>query len=163
MIEKFINALWSILYIFIGWVLGLLSVEFNFRRTRELEKKKILQVKVEELVKLMYELSDEYTQISSEILAYTEVGKEINLKGINANTLLFIRTLITFYFPELKTLYEELEGKKKEFSEMIVSWLKKDQAFRKEIAAEIFVKSKEIDKVCEKVISSSTTIAQRLL
>jgi len=169
MIENLKSSLLAVFLLIVGWFLGLITTKFTFKQTRELEKRKILREKIEELAKLVYKLEDEYKQISTRIVTNAETGKEINLEDlISTNTLPpfpLISILIDFYFPELKTEYNELINKKEEFGKKVITFLKeKDKTNRKRIAGEIFLSElDEIDKICEKIISSSGKIAQRLL
>jgi len=75
-----------------------------------------------------------------------------------------IRILTDFYFPELKTEYNELVNKKKEFGEQVVTFFKEeDKTNRKRTAAVLLSESSKINEICEKIISSSGKIAQKLL
>jgi len=167
MLESFKNSLWALLYIFIGWLLGLLSAEFNFKKTRELEKKKTLQAKIEELAELVDRTYKEDQQIWIEIPLF----KEINLENIKRLMPFVIdpshkrvRIMIDFYFPELKTEYEELINNHAHFMNQVLYLAEeKNQANREKILEEGGLALDEVKKVCDRMISSSSKIAQKLL
>jgi len=164
MIENLKSFLPAVLLVAIGWLLNFITMKVTFKQTRELEKKKILREKIEELAKLVYKIKDIYRNISMKIIVNAVTNGEI--KDMSENVLPFplIRVLIDFYFPELKAEYNELADKKKEFGDQVVTFLKeKGQTRRKEIAGKIYSESDEIDEICEKIISSSSKIAQKLL
>jgi len=180
MLEKFINALLSNLDIIIGWALGLLSglllAEYNFKKTKELEKKKNLQAKIEELAKLIYKIKQECTRIWTETrtnrvtITKNGVSTEINLKNIEdalksiKDVVPLLYLLINFYFPELKSEYNKLSNKKENVNKLLVPfYLREDEERCREAAEKMNDTVKNIETICDNITSSSTTIAQRLL
>ncbi len=77
MIENLKSFLLPVLLIAIGWLLGLITTKFTFKQTRELEKRKILREKIEELAKLVYKIKDEYRDISMKIIVNAVTNGEI--------------------------------------------------------------------------------------
>ncbi len=162
------DLLVPILYITIGWFLNFVTTTFILKKNHELEKKKILREKIEELAKVVYELEEMYKQILAKILVNAETNEKIDSEGLvrkdTLPSLLLSKILIYFYFPELKPEYNLLIKEKDRIGKKILDFLKEDDKVkRKKMAAEILYESDKISKLCDKVIFLSEKIAQKLL
>jgi hypothetical protein len=175
MVENLKSYLPAVFLLIVGWLLGLITTKFTFKQTRELEKRKILREKIEELAKLTYKIKQEYTQIRNEtrtnkvVITKSGVSTGINLKNINdasksiedAFPLLYL--LINFYFHELKSEYNELLNKKEEINKSLaILYLGKDEE-RCKAAEKINDTVKNIETIYDSIIFSSKNYAQALL
>jgi hypothetical protein len=174
--DIFIAVIIPIITLIIGWFLNLFSANITFKKTRELEKNKSLQAKIEELAKLIYKIKQGYTQIGAETrtnkVTITENGVStgINLKNIGdalksiGDTFPLLYLLINFYFPELKSEYDELLNKDEDINKLLIPfWLREDEERCREAEEKMSGTVGFILGICDHIISSSTKIAQKLL
>jgi len=182
MIENLKSYLPAVLLI-VGWLLGLITTKFTFKQARELEKRKILQEKIEELAKLTYKIKQDYAQIRNEtrtnkaVLTKSGVSTGINLKNINdasksiENAFPPLYLLINFYFHdfyELNSEYNELLNKKEEVNKLLMpfylrDYLREGEEKCREAAEKMNDTIKNIKTICDNIISSSKNYAQKLL
>ena len=83
-------------------------MRFTFKKTQEVEKRKLLQTKMEELANLTDEIEKSYRRVWGEILKNISSGKyDISVEGVNL-PFARMKILITFYFPQLRAEYDAL-------------------------------------------------------
>jgi hypothetical protein len=154
----------TVVTLIIGWLLNILAMRFASKRTQELEKKKLLQTKIEELANLVYEVEKSYRKMWGEIAANHFSNKEsLNMEGIN---LPFdkIQILINFYFPQLKPAYDDLLKEKDIFGEKIFPTLReRDDKKRSVLFKDITHTYDRLEKACEKICSLSSGISQEIM
>jgi hypothetical protein len=160
------NILIPIITLIIGWFLNLFSTKVTFKKTRELEKKKLLQTKIEEIATLIDEIDQDYTQLWGKVVSIVKLGMKINAETVNTPKIPFSRVqiLIDFYFPKLKTEYNELIKEKSKFGKQLVLLIDETNKTNQEgLIYEITDTSERIRKTCEEIISSSVKVAQKIL
>jgi hypothetical protein len=154
----------TIATLIIGWLLNIIAMRFASKRTQELEKKKLLQTKIEELANLVYEIEKSYRKIWGEIAACHYSKKELlNMESIN---LPFdkIQILINFYFPQLKPAYDNLIKEKDSFGDKIFPTLREqNDEKRKELFKGITQTHERLEKACENICSLSSIISQEIM
>ncbi|MCX5824651.1 MAG: hypothetical protein NTY86_14400 [Deltaproteobacteria bacterium] len=154
----------TVVTLIIGWFLNILAMRFASKRTQELEKKKLLQTKIEELANLVYEVEKSYRKLWGEIAVNHFSSKQpLNMDGIN---LPFdkIQILINFYFPQLKPAYNDLVKEKDSFGEKIFPTLREgDEKKRSELFKDITRTHGRLEKACENICSLSSGISQEIM
>lgn len=145
----------------IGWLLNLLSTMFIYKRTIELEKKKLIQTKIEELTQLIDEVSKAYMKIWVKI---KHSGTDVDFEGVNL-PFVRIKILISFYFPELKPEYEILLKERDDFGNKILPVLiETDKVKRSQLYLELTKSLQRIIKLCDETFCiSASKIAQKYI
>jgi len=164
--DIFITVIIPIITLIIGWLLNLFSTKITFKKTRELEKRKLLQTKIEEIAKLIDEIDQDYTQIWGKVVSNVRLGVKLNAEIVNIPNIPFSRVqiLIDFYFPKLKIEYNELIKEKNKFVVQLVSLIdEKNKTNQEGLIYAITDTSEKIKKACEEIISSSLEIAKEIL
>lgn len=153
----------TIVTLLIGWVLNLLSMRFTFKRTREIEKRKLLQTKIEELANLIDEMVRSYRKLWGEIAVSVSAGRQISVEGINP-PFTKIQILIEFYFPQLRQDYQTLIKETGDFGRNIFPTLnEQDKIKRGQLFGDLTVNHERINKACERIAQLSANIARNLI
>jgi len=153
----------TLITVIVGWLLNHLSMRFASKRTQELEKKKILLTKIEELANLVDEIVKSYRNIWGEIVANLSIGKQVSVEGINL-PFAKIQILINFYFPQLKPEYEILVKETDSFGRKIFPVLdERDEKKRGGLFVDLTAVHQRINVACERICVLSSKIAQDIM
>jgi len=160
----FITVIIPIITLIIGWFLNLISTKVAFKKTEELEKKKLLQTKIEEIAKLVDEIDRGYNMIWTTITPTDSFIKPTpNLESF-VISFRRVKIVIDFYFPELKPIFNELIKESQKFAEEFAYFSDaKNKTNQPGILNEIEDTINRINNKCGEIISLSAEIAQKLL
>jgi hypothetical protein len=153
----------TLITIFVGWLLNLLSTRLAHRKTQELEKRKMLQAKIEEFACLVDEIEKAYRKVWSAVAVSVSSKKPLELSPLDI-PFARARILIDFYFPQIGQTYEILMKERKDFGDKIFPTVnEQDEKKQAKLFMDLTETHKRVEVACGKLCALAAEIAQKNL